>query len=475
MDGKYNIRVFINKPKSATEGEEPSGQVQARVRWKQYEVCFTVGCYANPSKWNLAGQCAMNKTIHRHNGIPMTAISINNLVNKTKDAVKLCFTRFFVENIIPTKEELQNAVIIELSGDEITANERRKKAKMSPALKTDMTIYDYFDLYTDEGTKIKFWSINMIEKVKTLMNHWKEFDPERTLRPKDITEDIMMKFQAHLVEKGLRNGSTNKLIKSTRHFFIFCKKKGAGVREEVYNFNGTLTDVRDKEIVFLTWNEFNQLYCYTIPDNKRYLQTVKDMFIFSCTTGLRYSDIAALQRSNIINDVITVVTEKTDHLLKINLNRFSREIIEKHKLFPPKKGKALPVISNQKCNEYIKELCQLAGIDSLVTIAYRKGNKTFKELKPKYAAITFHSGRRTFVSLALKLGATPEEVKRITGHHSYKMMQRYMAQDEEQRIHATAVFDIRSERDELMKTINKYSNEQLRNLISLMNQTTNII
>jgi|GEM_PF-2152765 len=470
MEGKFNVRVFINKPKSAMEGEEPSGQVQARVRWKSNEVTFTCGCYANPSKWNSAGQCAINKTLHRHMGMPSTAHSINILISNTLNAINKSFTRFYIDNIIPTKEQLKDAVISELCIDEISARERKKKAGLrNIPLNENSSIYEYFDLFLQEGLKIDFWSDDMVEKVSALINHFKAIDPDEKLRPKDITIDKMNEFQASLVSKGLRNSTTSKWIKNAKWFLRFCKKKGAGVSQSVIDFNCTLKDVKDKEVIFLTWDEFNTIHDFVIPEGRKCLEIVRDMFIFSCTTGLRYSDIQALKSTNIINDTIHVVTEKTDHFLMINLNRFSREIIEKYRQFPPGGGKAMVTVSNQKCNEHIKEICKLAGIDAPVTIAYRIGNKTYKFMKPKHEVISFHSGRRTFVSLALKLGATPEEVKRITGHHSYAMMQRYIAQDEEQRKHATAVFDIKSERDVLMGVINQLTNQELRELIKTHN------
>lgn len=477
MKTKYNIRVFINKPKAAMEGEDPSGQVQARVRWNKNEVGFTVGCYANTTKWNHAGQCAVKHTIHYHCGKPSTALSINNLISNTLNAINRSFTKFDFDNRIPTVMELKNSVINELclGDEEISIKNRKKKAGINlpqiiDVFDNNKTIYDYYKDFVEEGCKVHFWSDDVFEKMSALINHWKEIDPQEKLRPRDITAEVMQKFQLNLVNRGLRNGTSVKWIANALWFLRFCKKKGGGVSEEAINFKSNLKDVKDKEVVFLTWDEFIALHEYHIPPEKKHLEIVKDMFIFSCATGLRYSDISTLRRENIVNDIISVVTEKTDHLLKINLNRFSREVIEKYKFFPVKNGKAMITISNQKCNAHIKELCKMAGINAPVTIAYRIGNKTYKFVKPKYEVISFHSGRRTFVSLALKLGATAEEVKRITGHHSYSVMQKYIAQDDEQRKHATAVFDIRSEREELLEVIKPLSNAQLREMILLYNQ-----
>ena len=66
--------------------------------------------------------------------------------------------------------------------------------------------------------------------------------------------------------------------------------------------------------------------------------------------------------------------------------------------------KALPVITNQKKNEYLKELAELAGINEPIRQTYYKGNERIDEVTPKYALLGTHAGRRTFICNALALG-----------------------------------------------------------------------
>ena len=88
------------------------------------------------------------------------------------------------------------------------------------------------------------------------------------------------------------------------------------------------------------------------------------MLIFCCYTGLRYSDVAKLRRSDFKENHIEVTTVKTADSLIIELNRHSRAILEKYNDVAFEGDKVLPVISNQKMNDYIKELGKLAGIDT---------------------------------------------------------------------------------------------------------------
>lgn len=123
--------------------------------------------------------------------------------------------------------------------------------------------------------------------------------------------------------------------------------------------------------------------------------------------------------------VYSVVTQKTVDGLRIELNNYSKAILDKYKNTPFLNDKALPVISNVKMNEYLKELRELAGINEPQRIIYFKGNERIEEVHSKYALLTTHCGRRTFIVNALFLGIPAEVVMRWTGHSNYKAMKPY--------------------------------------------------
>ena len=87
---------------------------------------------------------------------------------------------------------------------------------------------------------------------------------------------------------------------------------------------------------------------------------------------------------------------------------------------------ALPVISNQKMNDYLKELGELAEINEPVRETYYKGNERIDEVTPKYALLSTHAGRRTFICNALALGIPAQVVMKWTGHSDYKAMKPYI-------------------------------------------------
>lgn len=141
-------------------------------------------------------------------------------------------------------------------------------------------------------------------------------------------------------------------------------------------------------------------------------EKVKDIFLFSCYTGLSYTDVYLLQKEQLLigidgNYWIHTRREKTRQTVKIPLLPKAREIIEKYKDDPQSAydGKLLPVYSNQKVNAYLKEIATACGIHKLVT---------------------FHTARHTFATtITLSNGVPIETVSKMLGHTKLSTTQIY--------------------------------------------------
>jgi integrase len=175
------------------------------------------------------------------------------------------------------------------------------------------------------------------------------------------------------------------------------------------------------EVIALTDYEFEKLFKLDLTGKKK-LDHTRDIFCFACATGLRYSDLEQLRREHIKTDEIRIVVKKTKEQLTIPLNPYSHSILDKYK----HQHRPLPMISNQKLNDYIKELCQFADINEAVEIVRFRGATREAIVYPKYELISVHTGRKTFATLSLEKGMSAEEVMTITGHRDYKSFKRYV-------------------------------------------------
>jgi integrase len=160
------------------------------------------------------------------------------------------------------------------------------------------------------------------------------------------------------------------------------------------------------------------LYNLDLTNNAR-LERVRDVFCFSCFTGLRFSDTVTVNRGNVRGAELFITTRKTSDNLSIPLSEQATSLLVKYDC-------KLPSISQQKTNDYIKELGKLAGIDEPTELTKHRGAAEVKKTEPKYKFMTTHTARRTFVTLALERGMRAETVKAITGHKDDKSFKNYI-------------------------------------------------
>jgi len=161
---------------------------------------------------------------------------------------------------------------------------------------------------------------------------------------------------------------------------------------------------------FLTETELTKIAKKAFPTDR--LTVVRDIFLFSCYTGLAYADVQKLQQSEIIigfdrQHWIDTRRQKTDSATRIPLLPFPLALIKKYEDHPvcQAKGTVLPILSNQKMNAYLKEIADTCGI-----------KKT----------LTFHIARHTFATtITLSNGVPIESVAKMLGHKNLKQTQHY--------------------------------------------------
>ncbi|MCZ7610638.1 MAG: site-specific integrase [Ignavibacterium sp.] len=177
------------------------------------------------------------------------------------------------------------------------------------------------------------------------------------------------------------------------------------------------------DIVTLSEKELKQLEDLDLSgeENLR-LDRTRDLFLFACYTGARFSDIFNISRADIKENVWYLRQVKTKNITEIPLIDEAANILNKYELYE----KPLPVITNQKLNQYLKELCEKAKLFDKVRITEQKGNQTIEKEYQKYELITTHTARRTFITLSLTKGMNAQIVMSITGHKSYNSFKKYV-------------------------------------------------
>ncbi len=404
--------LHARRKKDSVDGKDL--MIRMRVSFNgNTPIDFSTGHVVNAKDWNKEEQRVKAGVV---NSVGQTSRNINRTLDEFKNVADEAFARYeLIEKRIPERSEVKD-LINDLLGRATKVNEQLKQNDF-------FAVYDKFQEV--EGGRNQ-WSKAIYKKFRVIKKHLINYDSDLSFST--LNYDKMKGFCDYLIcKKKLSNVTTAKYISFLRWFLRWSaqNKYYFGNAHETFKpkLKGVNTDY--KEIIYLTIEELKRMESFDFSNNTK-LEQVRDVFVFCCFTGLRYSDVRKLKRSDIKDGYIDVVTKKTTDNLRIELNKHSKAILDKYKNKRFPKDLALPVISNQKMNDYIKEVARICEINEPVKDISFIGNERVEETKPKWQVLSSHAGRRTFVVTALQQDIPIEVIKEWTGHKDYKAMKPYI-------------------------------------------------
>ena len=437
------IKGKVTKKKRNDQLQLGNIPIRMRVTFNSSRIDFFTGYRTDADKWDAENQRAtgMNQAMQ-------TASEINDYLDYLKAEIIKVFHKYEFMEQMPTREQVKadfNERISQKSDEngyvddidkQVTAHEKN-------------IFWDAFKEFIKVNGRQNDWTEATYEKFHAMRNHLKGLrERKRKLGLKTFDYDFdffdeegILSYIEYLRDvKNMKNTTVEKSLDFLRWFLRWSLHKGFHQNNCFETFRPKFKKTQ-KKVVFLTKAELEKLEKYKIPETKLYLYRVRDVFLFCCFTGLRHSDVYNLKRCDVKKDYIEVTTIKTYDSLRIELNDHSKAILEKYAQFSFPNDKALPVITNQKMNEYLHELCKLAGLNEPVRQTYYKGNERIDVVKPKYELVGTHTGRRTFICNALGMGISPQIVMKWTGHSDYKAMKPYIDVADEIKMEAMKKFN----------------------------------
>ena len=170
------------------------------------------------------------------------------------------------------------------------------------------------------------------------------------------------------------------------------------------------------------------IYHLDLSDNSN-LEKYRDLFVLGCLTGFRFSDYSDIKPEEVKGGMLYVNQAKTLSTVVVPLRSDAKKIlIDKYNM-------QMPQVSNPNFNYYIKEVVRLAGIDELIKITHKRGNKIIEETRPKYNWIMSHTCRRSFCTNEFLDGTPANLIMAISGHKTEKAFRRYIKADQVQKAH----------------------------------------
>ena len=415
-------------------------QIRFRVTFNSQRLDLKTGCQLVDAKaWDDEAQLVKSG----YKGPKgETALAINNELRNIKDQMDSTFKFFEAIDQIPTPSQLQKKYEDRLNGSvpQKPAPEPKKERKPK-----EHDFFKVYDMFLKECGEKNAWTEATFEKMEAMRVDLTTF--KKNIKFSDLTEATLTEFVAYMRDSkklrtprkkkgeredydqedlvGLKNSTIEKKLGYLRWFLNWATDRGYNTNLDYKKFHPTLK-MTQRKVIYLTKEEISRVRDLELSEAQAYLDPIRDIFLFCCFSGLRHSDVNNLRRSDIKGDHIEVTTVKTADSISIELNKVTRDILEKYKDTPFKDNKALPNYTNQAMNRDIKELCKLAGINEEIRVTTYKGNVRTDKIQPKWELVGTHTGRRTFIVNALSLGITPNIVMKWTGHSDYKAMKPYI-------------------------------------------------
>lgn len=177
--------------------------------------------------------------------------------------------------------------------------------------------------------------------------------------------------------------------------------------------------------VALSFDELEALYSLDLSGNPR-LEKVRDLFLIGAYTGLRFSDFTRIRPEHIeVVDgraILTITTQKTGETVSIPLLPIPAALLRKYDF-------KTPTLSNQKMNDYLKELGNLAGMTGKMIVTNTAGGKRSEQVLEKWERLTTHVARRSFATNFYRDGVPAVVLMKITGHTTERQFMQYVAID----------------------------------------------
>ncbi len=418
------VKAIVRRSKVNSQG---LSVVYIQYGHDQRTTLFSTGVKVKPSHWNdkkqLVDSARGVKKIVANKDLIRSLENEDNVTNALigikASEIRQLSKRLSIEQVTPTVYAVKLAYARQQEGKDILKG----------------NFFDLLDEYIEDNKqRLKYGTIKQVKVLKNHLLGFEKFSKKR-VSLETVNKSLITKFVNYLVqEKGMVNDSTNSYLKRLKTFLRHLYDEGYLPDRSFDRVKSLITaSDSEKDIVYVTNKEFDKIRTHDLGDNKR-LEKVRDLFIIGCCTGLRYGDLVRVGPEHIIGDYIEITSEKTTKRLTIPINSVARSILNKYQNQPPH-------ISNQKFNQYIKELAKLVKLNQPINRITYKGNQPTEKSYVKHELLSSHSMRRTFITLAKEFGMTTETIMKIVGHSSYEMTKRYQEIDKESMAKEMKVWD----------------------------------
>jgi len=380
MRTTFNVLFFLKRDKQKKNGNVP---LMCRITVDGNETRFSMKTDIDPGLWDVK--------LGKMSGRSAKTIEINALIDNTKSVLNRIYHQEQERMQSVTAEKVKN-IFLGISTKQQTLLELFKKhnadVKSLIGISKSKATHQKYEVTLKHVTSFLRKKYNLSDIPFAEINHM-----------------FISNFETYLlVDCQCNSNTTAKFMQFFKRIILIARNNGWMLHDPFVNYKIRLSKV---DRGYLTKEELECIVKKKIDIPR--LEHVRDIFVFSCFTGLAYIDVYNLKETNIRTSFdgnlwIMTKRQKTDVNSNIPLLEVPKMILAKYKGKLPE-GKILPIPSNQKMNAYLKEIGDLCEI---------KKN------------LTFHLARHTFATtITLSQGVPIETVSKMLGHTNIKTTQIY--------------------------------------------------
>lgn len=336
--------------------------------------------------------------------------------------------------------DLTMMMLTGLRGAELEAaiDDRLGRPSTEP-IQHEPTILDHYEEFF--ALKVARTKLHTQQTYNSLRKHLVSFLKSRrqsNASPDAIGAGFLDDFVSYAVKAGLANSTTNKMLTRLRGFLTYLKD-----REHIAHIPKAKPLSSPKaEVLYLKSTELAAIEALDLPSLTPLQRKARTVFMFAAATAQRFGDVAAAKWDHMSGlDTLTgsaphvtwhLTVAKTGVMRRIPVIGPALDILRRR--HQQGASRPLPRISNAYANGGIKEVAALAGLCRLVPVIKTKGGQRTETMTPLHEAVTMHTARKTFITLAMQSGMDTQELLGFT-HDDLRTLQRYAGQDEDRRRH----------------------------------------
>lgn len=390
--------------KGKTSNKETLILFRCNFKNEDKRFIYSTGERIAPRSWDFKNRQPLLHGSNRSKVASSIRMQINRYKDKFEELQALCkaMDKDFTSKVL--KEEFD------------------KEFKRLPNTKN--LFFEAYDEFMDYKQKIGDWSQSTVIRYGNIKGILESFEKDRKF-PLNFNV-IDNKFHAEFTDycmnqKGHINNTFSRNVGLFKTFMGWALDNGYTYRDDFRKFKKKKVVVTNQ--IALDLKDLDALMNHEFKSKS--LERVRDVFVFACVTGMRFGELKLISFENIIDGEIHLKEEKNSdkEVRRIPLNDIATFILKKYNF-------DLPLIANQKHNEYIKDVFEAAGYTHDVEKVTTKGKDSIREIIPFYKRISSHTARRTFITMMKKKGFSDKLIASISGHSDMKTLNQYYQVDD---------------------------------------------